>query len=114
MSVEHTFDQDVSEKEIIDRTLKELSEELQRRIDSGNFEFKTVGVKIRFEHFQTFTREKTLNAHGSGQGIILGEAASLIEEFKGDDRKVRLIGIRASNLRKTEQKSSGLEAWLNP
>jgi DNA polymerase IV (DinB-like DNA polymerase) len=112
LSVEHTFDEDVSEEGIVDKTLKELSEELQKRIDSGDFEFKTVGIKIRFEHFQTFTREKTLNAHGSRQGIILAEAASLIEEFKGTDRKVRLIGIRVSNLRKAENRVAGLEAWM--
>ena len=112
LSVEKTFEEDVTDRRIIASTLEELAAELQKRVEMGSFEFKTVGVKIRFQHFQTFTREKTLNFHQSGKGIIFEESASLLGEFREDDRKVRLIGLRVSNLRRSEAKGSGLEAWM--
>ncbi len=112
LSVEHTFGEDVTEREVIDETVRELSSELHRRITSASFEFRTVGIKIRFEHFQTYTRERTLGSHGRGEETILTEARALLNEFQVDQRKVRLLGIRVSNLRKAEPTGSGLEAWI--
>jgi len=112
LSVERTFDEDISDRRVLLKTMKELSSELRKRTEMGNFEFKTVGVKIRFEHFQTFTRERTLRTHESGEVVLLEQSTALLEEFRDDTRKVRLIGLRVSNLRKVEQRGSGLEAWM--
>ncbi len=113
LSVEHTFEEDISDRRVLVETLRELAAELHKRTEMGNFEFKTVGIKIRFEHFQTFTREKTMNTHEFGEKVILDQSIALIDEFKHDVRKVRLLGLRVSQLRKAEQKGSGLEAWMS-
>jgi DNA polymerase IV (DinB-like DNA polymerase) len=112
LSVEHTFEEDISSWKVLMETLGELAAELHRRVEMGNFEFKTVAVKVRFEHFQTFTRERTLEAHTGDERALLSESAALFGEFKHDKRKVRLVGLRVSNLRKAQLKGFGLEAWM--
>jgi DNA polymerase IV (DinB-like DNA polymerase) len=113
LSVERTFEKDVAQPAVVLETVKELSAELQKRVESASFEFKTVGIKIRFEHFQTYTRERTMGNYAIGSDIILAEALQLLQEFRSDERKVRLVGLRASNLRKAEQRGAGLEAWMS-
>ena len=63
-------------------------------------------MKIRFTHFQIFTRENTLPNHTDDEVSLLSEAKNLLREFEGDSkRKVRLIGIRVSDLKPMEIQS---------
>ena len=114
LSAEHTFESDVSDRSQVLAKLSELAARLHHRLQSAGYEYRVVGVKIRFTHFQTYTRENTLPNHTDDKVTLLSEARNLLREFEGNNQKVRLIGIRVSDLqpREIQRKAEGLEAWL--
>jgi len=93
LSAEHTFEKDVSDKALILSKLEELARRLHSRVLASKVEFRVVGIKIRFTHFQTFTRENTLNFTTQSFETLVQEARNLFREFEDNPRKVRLIGI---------------------
>lgn len=112
LSVEHTFDYDVHWDRATEN-IASLADKLHRRIVSANMVFKTVGVKIRFQFFQTYTREFSLPNYTDEKNVILQVARDLLREFEKYERKIRLIGLRASHLKQAEERNRGLEAWLH-
>jgi nucleotidyltransferase/DNA polymerase involved in DNA repair len=61
-------------------------------------EFRTVGLKIRFTGFETYTREKTLRFPSTGKQSTITTIQELTQEFRSHPRKVRLVGVRLSGL----------------
>jgi DNA polymerase-4 len=68
--------------------------------------FRTVGLKIRFTGFETYTREKTLRFSTTDKQSILTTVQELLEEFRGRPKKVRLVGVRLSGLADKPEKST--------
>ena len=64
---------------------------------------ETVTLKIRFEGFQTFTRSKTLPCHIQDEKYVLFIILQLFREFSNNEKKVRLVGIKLSNLEKNQK-----------
>ena len=103
LSAEHTFDQDVADKGEVFSKIEELAHRLHGRVVASKVEFRVVGIKIRFTHFQTYTRENTLSVFTNSLGIMLQESKNLFREFEGNPRKVRLIGIFVADFRDYEK-----------
>ena len=61
--------------------------------------FRTVSIKVRFEGFQTFTRDKTHTAYVDDLSVIQEYVELLFREFARDRRKIRLIGVKVSDLK---------------
>ncbi|HYB04619.1 MAG TPA: DNA polymerase IV [Nitrososphaerales archaeon] len=99
LSAEHTFEQDVADKGSVFAKLEELARRLHGRVLSSRLEFRVVGIKIRFSHFQTYTRENTLPVYTTNLETMLQEAKNLFREFENNRRKVRLIGIFVADFR---------------
>ncbi len=99
LSAEHTFEQDVAEKDLVVAKMEELARRLHGRVLSSMVEFRVVGIKIRFSHFQTYTRENTLAVYTTNLETMLQEAKNLFREFENNPRKVRLIGIFVADFR---------------
>src|SRR5213594_4621174 len=59
VSVEQTFEKDVQNKAVVKEALDALSHEVHDRLLGERLLFRTVSIKVRFQGFQTFTREKT-------------------------------------------------------
>ncbi len=112
LSVEHTFEKDVSDKQTVYEKLDDLIEKLHKRVLSTDVTFKVVGVKIRFTNFQTYSRENTLAAATNSKDAISREARSLLRAFDSNPKKVRLIGLSVSQFSPNENKLE-LERWLN-
>jgi DNA polymerase IV (DinB-like DNA polymerase) len=102
LGAEHTFEKDVSDKKTLFLKLEDLVDRLHARVISASVSFKVVGIRIRFTHFQTFSREHTLPNFTSDKGAITSETRNLLKEFENKDDKVRLIGVYVSNFRFTE------------
>lgn len=98
ISVERTFDKDVSDWELLRRTLDDISHNVYLRARAQGAAFKTVGIKIRFEGFQTHMRERTLGSHILDEAALAQMAHDLTKEFEGNGRAVRLLGVRVANL----------------
>jgi len=115
LSAEHTFERDVQDRSQVSLKLSELASKLHHRLQSARYQYRVVGIKIRFTHFQTYTRENTLPNYTQDKATILSEARSLLKEFEGNGREVRLIGVHVSDLEPMEEAQigdAGLETWF--
>jgi DNA polymerase IV (DinB-like DNA polymerase) len=105
MSREITFDDDTSDYAFIRETLDAISEDLHQELKASHLTFKTVTVKIRYENFETHTHGKTLPFFTDRRKDIQKSARALMQEYLLPDRKIRLIGVRLSNLFSTEKQT---------
>jgi DNA polymerase IV (DinB-like DNA polymerase) len=95
---EITFEKDTSDPEIISKALDDLAEEVHKELVTNNFYFKTVTVKIRYEDFETHTHSKTLPFITNRLEDLVENAYELTSPFLGSEKKIRLVGVRVSNL----------------
>jgi DNA polymerase IV (DinB-like DNA polymerase) len=104
ISVEQTFERDIQNKTMVRDALESLSHEVHDRLLGEGLWYRTVGIKIRFEGFVTFTREKTYTGYVDDLGVIREYVTLLFREFEKDRRKMRLVGVRLSDLKPAEGK----------
>ena len=102
-SRETTFQTDVGNWQTLAKNLVELVKKVVTDIRDKGYKGKTVTVKIRFSDFTTFTRAKTMAQASDAYDEIRKVAFECFNrtELK---QKVRLIGMRMSNLQKVQQK----------
>jgi len=93
-----TFEKDMDDEEQILLVLDELVGEVHADVIANGFKFKTITVRIRYEHFDTHTSSKSLLFTTNGLEILRNNAKRLIVPFLRENKKVRLIGVRVSNL----------------
>ena len=105
MSREITFEEDTSDYSLIFDTLDAISEDLHQELTASNFTFKTTTVKVRYENFETHTHGKTLPLFTDRLKDIQRSARELVQDYLCPDRKIRLIGVRLSNLFSTEKQT---------
>ena len=103
ISAERTFYIDTSNfNEILSR-FEDINKKIHKSILKHHITYKTITLKIRFEGFQTFTRSKTLLFHIQDEIHVLNIVLDLFKEFLNTEKKVRLVGIRLSNLEKNNK-----------
>jgi DNA polymerase IV (DinB-like DNA polymerase) len=95
---EVTFEKDVDDGGQILGILDELAEEIHKELIENDFRFKTITIKIRYEHFDTYTRAKSLSFPTNDLDILRNNARRLIDAFLRGNKKIRLIGLRVSAL----------------
>ena len=105
MSREITFEEDTSDYALIFDTLDAISEDLHQELTASNFTFKTTTVKIRYKNFETHTHGKTLPFFTDRLKDIQKSARDLVQDYLRPDRKIRLIGVRLSNLFSTKKQT---------
>jgi len=111
-SLEHTFEEDTDDRNQILETLTSQAESLYRQLAEMQYQYRTVTLKIRFEDFETFTRSRSLPSHTNDKEAIAATAKILLKEFENDPRKIRLVGLKVSDLRKLSQGVETIEKWL--
>ena len=111
VSNETTFEEDVADRSIVIETLDKLARDVHSRATQDGFLWRTVGIKLRFEDFSTFTRAKSRSEYTSSLEVVRNSVRSLFSEFEKDPRKIRLVGVRLSNLRRTDLSQETLLAW---
>jgi len=108
ISQETTFARDVRDDKSLEATLKELSEQVGRRLRRSDLTGKTVKLKIRWPDFTTLTRQTTLRSPTDQDDEITTTAISLLKKVRPSGKPVRLIGVGVSGLT-TEARQ--LELW---
>ena len=98
ISKERTFYDDTSDFNLIISKLEEINEKLHIKLDKDGSYYKTISLKIRFEGFLTYTRSKSLPHHIQDVKKAMNVILELYQEFLNYDKKVRLVGIKLSNL----------------
>ena len=99
ISRETTFQRDVDNWQIIAKTLAELTKEVVINMKEEGYQGRTVTLKIRFSDFKTYTRAKTLHRHTDSEDEIRKAAFDCLRRIELT-KKVRLIGVRVSHLKK--------------
>ena len=108
ISVEQTFERDIQNKQVVFEALESLVKEVHERLLAERLLFRTVGIKVRFEGFQTFTREKTHTGYVDDQNVVREYVSHLFREFEKDRRRIRLVGAKLSDLKPAQGKQTRL------
>jgi DNA polymerase IV (DinB-like DNA polymerase) len=111
ISSETTFDEDLSDKAKIMEAFRSLIDDVHARTLSQNLLFRTVGIKVRLEDFSTFTRAKSHSKHTNERTVMEEFVKILFREFETLPTKVRLVGVRVSNLKKTDVTQDSILNW---
>ncbi len=99
MSRETTFQRDTDNWNVISKNLAELTRDVVDSMKESGYQGKTVTIKIRFSNFETHTRAKTLDDFTDSLDIIRKAAFEVFGRIELK-KKIRLIGVRVSNLKK--------------
>jgi nucleotidyltransferase/DNA polymerase involved in DNA repair len=98
LSVERTFREDVGDYSRVYAEASDAARELSERLREGPFKYKVAGIKIRFHHFETHTRERTLPEYTDSAEVLLETTRDLLKEFEERGDLVRLVGVRVATL----------------
>lgn len=101
-----TFEEDTSNFEFVLSILDELSTEIIKDIQAYGYYFRTITFKVRYENFETHTRSKTLPVITNSLQDLRKTARELMQYYLRQDRKIRLIGLRVSNLASVKEQKT--------
>ncbi len=100
---ESTFDEDTGDRRTAERELFRLCELVSDRMRDGGLKGRTVTLKIRLEGFLTYTRSNTLAEPTNFAEDLIRAARSLFEGFPAGGKKIRLVGVKVSNLSQADE-----------
>jgi DNA polymerase IV (DinB-like DNA polymerase) len=99
MGRNYTFEQDTKDKDEIYRVLDEMCQDVGKQLKSEKFGFKTVTIRVRYEDFETHTKQKSLIDYSKSAEAINNTARDLLAPFLKDKRKIRLVGVSVHQLK---------------
>ncbi len=108
ISQETTFEEDVADDEVVEKTLFRIADDLARLMRRDGLKGRTVTLKIRLEDFSTFSRSRTLSDFVDSPGILRTVAIDLYRRFERKHKRVRLVGIGVSQLNSVVGEQLGL------
>jgi DNA polymerase-4 len=100
VSRESTFERDLHprlDREELSTRFSDLCERVAGDLQRKAYLGRTIGVKLRFEDFETVTRDQTIAAPTADAATIRSAARQCLKRIT-IDRRLRLIGIRVSGL----------------
>ena len=95
---EITFDRDVEDRKRVERTLLRLCEKVGSGLRHRRLAGRTVQMKLRWDGFETVTRQRTLPRSVDTTERIWPVARELFRDADRPERRVRLIGVTATGL----------------
>ncbi|MCW5873662.1 MAG: DNA polymerase IV [Anaerolineales bacterium] len=98
VSHEETFAQDTSHEVELLQILAEQAQSIARQLRKLELQCSTVAIKIRWPDFSKISRQLTLPEPTDDAKLIEAAARTLFHAHWKPGRKVRLLGVRASNL----------------
>lgn len=102
ISSERTFGRDQNDWNVVRSKIKSIISNLVHKLNENNLFTRTVSIKIRFQGYITYTRSYTFRTYISEERVIYKTAIKLLEEFYSYSKKVRLVGVRVSSLKKVD------------
>ena len=100
---EHTFGSDVTDRSGLDGTLLWIAESVASRLRRHGLAAGGVQLKLRYEGFETLTRQTHLSHPTTDGQLILDAARRLLDKTLEPGRAVRLIGITGISLANAQQ-----------
>ncbi|HTI61479.1 DNA polymerase IV [Mucilaginibacter sp.] len=97
ISTECTFGNNVSDRRTLETTLVSMTEELSSKLRRENKLASCLAIKIRFANFETHTQQEKIPLTAA-EHILIPGIKNLLTKAWNQNRPVRLIGVRLSNL----------------
>src|SRR2546425_4661 len=111
ISTETTFAKDLDTYGAVWPELEALARSLHEQLRLEKYAYRTVTLKARYSNFETHTRSRSLKIHTTDLDPILILSQMMLKEVLAPDRKVRLIGVRLSNLKEHAAPQATLAKW---
>jgi DNA polymerase IV len=100
---EHTFGRDTADLSKIEATLLDLAESVGTRLRHHRLAAGAVQLKLRYEGFETLTRQAPLPRQTRESELMYVAARNLLRRTIVPGRGVRLVGITAISLSEAQQ-----------
>ena len=100
---EHTFDTDSTDVGRLEATLLDLAESVASRLRRHALAAGSVQLKLRYEGFETLTRQAPLARQTREARVLYDACVALLHRTLVGGRGVRLIGLTAINLSDAQQ-----------
>ena len=114
ISSETTFDEDVLDRGKVMEAFASIIQDVHARLQSQKMLFRTVGIKVRLEDFETFTRARSHSRYTNERSVIEEYVKQLFREFEHSPRKVRLVGVRVSALKSLGSEQESILSFASP
>ncbi|PIT78715.1 DNA polymerase IV [Limnohabitans sp. B9-3] len=112
LSRETTFERDlhaVRDREALSAIFTQLCEQVAADLQRKGYVGKTIGIKLRYDNFQSVTRDHTVDAYLDLATPIRHTAGQLLKRVDLT-RRLRLLGVRVGSLmRKDEWLAQGMQ-----
>lgn len=105
---QHTLEADTLDPQILSALIKELAADVHKRFENDGFaSYKTIGITVRFQGFETKTRSHTLKEPENSKSILEFEALKLFLPFldkreNPQHKKIRLLGVKVEHMEKSQ------------
>lgn len=109
LSNESAFTEPTDDASQMHDRLVSLAEEVTTRASTRGILYKTIGIKVVTPPFEVHTRSWSLSGPVDDAALAESVALDLIEEF--EDRTVRKLGVRVSNLSFVDEEQASLDTW---
>jgi DNA polymerase-4 len=96
LSVERTFDVDVTQRGELEHHLGEQATELCRRLAKRDLSGRTIGIKVRLDDWTNVTRSHSVEEPTNDPAIVGTVALELLRAYD-PQRPVRLLGVRVAS-----------------
>ncbi len=100
---EHTFDIDTADRRRLEATLLDVAESVASRLRRHDLAAGGVQLKLRYEGFETLTRQAQLPRQTRDAEPLYQTGVALLHRTLVDGRAVRLIGLTAIGLTDVQQ-----------
>jgi len=100
---EHTFSIDTSDRGRLEATLLDLAESVGSRLRGHDLVAGAVQLKLRYEGFETLTRQAPLPSQTHEADLLYDTTVALLQRTLVNGRAVRLIGLTAISLTDVQQ-----------
>jgi DNA polymerase-4 len=104
ISVEDTFETDVTDREALQAVIARDSATVARRLSAAHLFARTITLKARYPDFTTLSRSRTLDGATDDAAVIALVARALLEQVELL-RGVRLLGVGVAGLTESAQEA---------
>ena len=113
ISAENTFEEDTRNRDLLVQTIQHLAERVGRRLRRDDFRARKVTLKLRYEDFETHTRQVSVERPLETDEEIIRLATLLFDRFSLD-RRIRLIGVGVGELVHPSDQPAQLPLFSEP
>ncbi len=103
ISVEETFERDLSAETAIIDALTALCHRLDGRLRHSGYRGRTASIKVRFADFTTITRSVTFERPRAHEADLVDAALMLWHKVERNGRGVRLLGVAVDGLEQPDE-----------